>query len=119
MSRDRSRLEAFGLADDLAVAVYQSTRSIGRLDEDFRRQLRRAAVSIPANIAEGCARRSKADYARFLDIALGSASEVDYLLDLGRRIELLQEPYYTDCKSVSIRVVRALQKLLDAVIALP
>jgi four helix bundle protein len=119
MSRDRSKLEAFGLADDLATRVYRCTRSIGRLDEDFRRQLRRAALSIPANIAEGCARRSKADYARFLDIALGSASEVDYLLDLGRRVNLLDESNYSDCKNISVRVVRALQKLVDAVLALP
>ena len=118
MSRDRNKLDAFRLADDLAASVYEETRKVSFADEDLRRQLRRAAVSIPANIAEGCGRRSKADYARFLDIALGSASEADYLLDLARRLKVITEPAYGRCKNFSSRTVRALQKLLDAVLAL-
>jgi len=116
MSRDKSKLAAFNLADELACAVYQETRALRRDDEDVRRQMRRAAVSVPANIAEGCGRRSKGDYARFLDIALGSASEVDYLLDLCRRLNLLTEPAYVRCKQHSARTLRALQKLLHAVL---
>jgi four helix bundle protein len=119
MSRDRHKLDAFHLADNLAFSVYEETRSLRIPDEDLRRQLRRAAVSVPANIAEGCGRRSKADYARFLDIALGSANEADYLLDLTRRTNVLNEPAYARCKQLSDRAVRALQKLLDAVLALP
>ena len=119
MSRDRDKLEAFKLADDLALMVYRETRRVGRDDIDLRRQLRRAAVSIPANIAEGCARRSRADYARFLDIALGSESEADYLLDLCGRLELLPADVLSRCRNCSERTVSVLQKLLDAVEALP
>jgi len=52
-------------------------------------QLRRAAVSIPANIAEGSVRSSDTDFARFLHMALGSASEVDYYLILARDLKLI------------------------------
>ncbi len=52
-------------------------------------QIRRAAVSIPANIAEGSKRRRNYDYARFLNIAEGSAAEVDYLLILSRDLGLV------------------------------
>jgi four helix bundle protein len=119
MSRDRLKLDAFRLADDLAVAVYQETRTLGRLDDDLRRQLRRAAVSVPANIAEGCARRSKADYIRFLDIALGSASEVAYLLEFSARLHILFDDAVGRCCPRCSRTVRALQKLIDALVALP
>jgi len=118
MSRDRDKLEAFKLADELALMVYRETRRVGRDDIDLRRQLR-AAVSIPANIAEGCARRARADYARFLDIALGSASEADYLLDLCGRLELLPADVLSRCRNCSERTVSVLQKLFDAVEALP
>ena len=119
MARDRSKLQAFQLADELALLVYRETRLIGFADADVRRQLRRAVVSVPANIAEGCGRRSRADYARFLDIALGSASEADYLLELCGHLELVSAPALERCRTCSNRTLRALQRLLDAVRALP
>jgi len=63
----------------LALAVYRATKSLPK-EELFglTTQLRRAAASIPANIAEGCGRDGDAELKRFLNIALGSACELDY-----------------------------------------
>jgi four helix bundle protein len=54
-------------------------------------QLRRAAVSIPSNIAEGAARQTKKEFTNFLHIAQGSLSELDTQLDLARRLEYLKD----------------------------
>ncbi|MCH8815844.1 MAG: four helix bundle protein, partial [Chloroflexi bacterium] len=68
-------------AHQLALAVYQATKAFPD-DERYglTAQMRRAAPSIPTNIAEGCGRNTEADFARFLQIAAGSASEVEYQL---------------------------------------
>ena len=115
MARDKTRLKVFHLANELAVTVYKASRAIPAADRDIQRQLRRSAVSAPANIVEGCGRRSDAEYARFLDIALGSASEADYLLDLCHELRLLPPASYQDCKNRNSQLLRGLQKLLEAV----
>jgi four helix bundle protein len=115
MARNRTKLKAFHLAHRLAVTVYKTTRRFPTADRDVKSQIRRAATSVPANISEGCARRSKGDYLRFLDIALGSASETDYLIDFCLEVELLDQSSYDDCKNCCDQLLRALQKLIEAV----
>jgi four helix bundle protein len=76
----------------LTVALYQVTKSFPR-DEVFSltNQMRRACVSIPANVAEGCGRDGDAELKRFLTIALGSACELDYYLLLAGELGYLDE----------------------------
>src|SRR5438445_13384594 len=85
--RDHRKLRAFELADRLVLSIYAATKSFPK-DEQFglTSQLRRAAVSIASNIVEGCARRSEADYLRFLDLAFGSVREVEYQLTIAQRL---------------------------------
>ena len=67
------------MADELAVLIYDVTRDFPKSEiYGLTSQMRRAAVSVPSNIVEGCARESQAEYVRFLDIAFGSLRELSY-----------------------------------------
>jgi four helix bundle protein len=72
---------------------------------------------VATNIVEGCARRSRADYARF-DIALGSATESEYLPDLSRRLGILSPAAYAECRDCARQLLAGLQKLLQSIEAL-
>ena len=91
-TRDHRKIIAFQRADDLAVAVYRATQAWPK-EERFglTSQIRRAAVSVPANIAEGAARLKMREYLHFLSIANGSLREVGYMVHLAGRIEYLDE----------------------------
>jgi four helix bundle protein len=114
MSRNHERLRAFRFADDFVLCVYHET---SRFPADERvglqSQIRRAAVSIAANIVEGSVRRSETDYRRFLEIALGSACEADYLVNLSRRLGFLSAESEQRCRNCSQPAIRSLQKLID------
>lgn len=113
--RDHRKLEVFHLADALAVRVYQVTRGFPR-EEIFgmTAQMRRCAVSIPANIVEGCARRSERDYSRFLDIAFGSVRELGYFIDLAVRLEYFTANVAQDLRRAQGRTAAALAGLVHA-----
>lgn len=83
--QDYQRLKVWEKSHALTLAIYRITRSFPP-DERFEltRQIRRAAASIPANIAEGCGRNSPREFQHFLTIAAGSASELEYHLLLAR-----------------------------------
>ncbi len=86
--RDYKKLRACELADELAVEIYKITQSFPREEQyGLTSQIRRAAVSIASNIVEGCARHTEIEYVRFLDIAFGSARELEYQLSLAMRLE--------------------------------
>ena len=88
--RDHRKLRAFELADRIAVATYYLTKAFPK-DEIYglTAQMRRATVSIPSNIVEGCARTSQSDYRRFLEIAFGSLKELHYQASLANKLSYL------------------------------
>lgn len=89
--RDHTKLRAFEMADNLAVLIYQVTAEFPREElYGLTSQIRRAAVSVPSNIVEGCARESQPDYLRFLTMAFGSLRELHYQLDLSKRLGFLR-----------------------------
>jgi len=89
------KLETWQEAIRFADVVYELTRSFP-VDERFglTNQMRRAAISISSNIAEGCSRSSRVDYARFVEIATGSVFEVVSQATIGRNQGLLNTENY-------------------------
>ena len=87
--QDFRDLKVWQKAHQLTLATYRATARFPA-DELYgmTSQMRRAAASIPANIAEGCCRSGDVEFARFLQIAMGSASELDYHCLLARDLEL-------------------------------
>jgi four helix bundle protein len=113
MARDPRKLEAFSIADELVIDVYRVTRALPA-EERFglQSQIRRAAVSVPANLVEGSARRTERDYLHFISIALGSASEVRYLIEVATRLQYVGAREGARLGSGYDRVIRALQALI-------
>jgi four helix bundle protein len=116
--RDHSKLKAFVLADEVALLIYKITKGFPKEElYGLTSQMRRAAVSVPSNIVEGCARDSQADYQRFLTIAFGSLRELHYQLSLSIRLGFLEghetshiEAKIIEAEKVLNGLIRALRK---------
>ena len=106
---DYRNLKVWERGHRLTLEVYAATGTFPR-DELFglTSQLRRAAASIPANIAEGCGRNGDAELARFMNIAMGSASELSYHLLLARDLGYLPPDRYEHLASETEEIKRML-----------
>jgi len=98
--RPHERLDAWAKSVDFVVAIYKLTETFPK-EEKFglTSQLRRAAVSIPSNIAEGAARKSTKEFLHFLSNAQGSASEVETELLIAHRLGYLQKETYAKLRA--------------------
>ena len=109
--RDFHKLGIWQRSHQLTLDVYKVSKSFTK-DELFglTSQIRRAASSIPTNIAEGCGRASNKDYAHFLQIAIGSASEVEYELLLAHDLEYINEEVFKKLTSETIAIRKMIIK---------
>ena len=100
----------------LVLTLYKLTKPFPD-DERFgmTSQIRRCVASIPANIAEGCGRSDNGDFARFLRIAAGSASELDFHLELARDLECLRLEDYKPVYLTLTEIKKMLSALIDRV----
>ena len=113
--RDHTKLRAFELADEVAVFVYRVTARFPREElYGLTSQMRRAAVSVPSNIMEGCARDSQADYLRFLNIAFGSLRELRYQLSLSKRLGFLNDQNSLGLEEKIVETEKVLNGLIRA-----
>jgi four helix bundle protein len=111
---DFRNLRVWQRAHQLTLDVYGESGGFPK-EERYRltSQLRRAAASVPANIAEGCGRNGDAELARFLTIAKGSASELDYLLLLAHDLGYLKSSRYEQLAEEVHRISRMLANFVD------
>lgn len=111
--RDFRELKVWGKSHHLTLSIYKITVIFPREElYGLTSQIRRASVSIPANIAEGCGRNGVAELARFLHIAMGSASELEYHLLLAHDLNFIAESDYESL----IQSVIEVKKMLAAFI---
>lgn len=114
--RDYTKIVAWQKADDLAVGIYETSRNLPKEElYGLTSQLRRAAYSAPANIAEGASRDSKKDYLHFLYIARGSMSEARYFLHLAQRLNYLKPAQVAPLESQASEAASILTGLIQAV----
>jgi four helix bundle protein len=93
--KDFRQLKVWQRAHQLTLETYRTTASFPRSEAyGLTPQIRRAAVSIPSNLAEGCGRNGDAELARFCNIASGSASELEYQILLARDLKLIKPEDY-------------------------
>jgi four helix bundle protein len=102
-------LEVWREAHELTLAVYRATSSFPAPETyGLTGQIRRSSSSIPANIAEGCGRGTSAEVGRFVQIARGSASELEYHLLLARDLDYLPDDIYEHLTTLLSKVQKML-----------
>jgi four helix bundle protein len=115
MGRDYRKLDVFHLADTIVTRIYMVTADFP--DEERHgliAQIRRAAISVPCNIVEGCARRKTGEYLHFISIAAGSANETRYLLEISHRLNMLRGSDWEQLGSHYSKLIAKLQSLMAA-----
>ena len=111
--KDFRRLKTWHKGHALVLMVYEATKGFPKEElYGLTSQIRRAASSVPANIAEGCGRGSNAELGRFLQIAMGSTLELEYHLLLAKDLG-----YLTEDKDIQLRaMVHELKSMLSTLL---
>ncbi len=113
--QDFRKLQVWQRAHQFVLDVYALSVSFPD-DERYglTSQMRRAVMSVPANIAEGCGRETNAELKRFLYVATGSATEVDYFLLLARDLKFIEEAQYQRLNKELDEIKRMLAGLIQS-----
>ena len=111
--KDFRTLKVWEKSHKLVLAIYKETQSFPKNElYGVTSQIQRAAVSIPTNIAEGCGKDSDAEFGRYLKIAMGSSSELEYLLMLAHDLDYFTDISYDQLQANLVEV----RKMLNAFI---
>lgn len=110
------KLQVWSKSHGLTLRIYELTPQFPREEiYGLTSQMRRACASVPTNIAEGCGRETPADFARFLQIAVGSASETEYLILLAHDLKYLNADQYAELIDEIVSIKKMLTALLKNV----
>ncbi len=114
--RNYKKIDAWRLSDELVVLIYSITKKFPK-DERFGliSQIRRAAVSVPANIVEGSRRASKKEYLQFLYISNSSLSEVEYYVHLSKRLDYVNDKESNELSELCNKTFSKLYGLIESV----
>jgi four helix bundle protein len=114
------RFEAWQLCHQLVLQVYRATRSFPSEERyGLTSQAGRAAFSAAANIAEGAGKRGPREFRRFLDISLGSLSELSYILRLARELGILAPPEWSSIDELRNRAGQVTWRLAQSLSVVP
>jgi len=114
MARDYKKIRAWQLANDLALAIYKATSEFPKTEVfGLTSQMRRAAVSVPANIVEGSARKHTKEYLQFLNIARGSLAELGYYIEFSNQTGYIRNGTLTTLTSLHNFTAKTLQALMN------
>ena len=112
--KDFRNLKVWEKSHNLVLDIYNITKVFPKVElYGLTSQIRRAAISIPTNISEGCGRSNGKDFARFMQIAMGSASELEYLIFLSSELKLIENPIYSDLNLKVIEIKKMLISLMQ------
>lgn len=110
--RDFKKLSVWQKSHQLTLAIYKSTTFYPKEEmHGLTNQMRRSAASVPSNIAEGCGRNTQSQLAHFLNIGLGSASELEYQLILSKDLGFINDQIFKEQTTQATEVKRMLTSL--------
>ena len=113
MDKPHKKLDAWKVAIELVTEIYRGTESFpAREIYSLSSQIRRAAVSVPSNIAEGAARHTKKEFVNYLHIAQGSLSELDTQIEIAKRLGYISETAWAKLDAQMERIDKMLSGLI-------
>ncbi len=114
MGRNYTKIKAWQLSDELALSIYKATERFPKSEIwSLTSQMRRAAVSVPANIVEGSARKNRKEYLQFLYIAISSLAELNYYIRFAKEVGYLAIKRYEELWAKSQESLKTLQGLIS------
>lgn len=111
--RDFRKLRVWEQSHQLTLLLYSQTKTFPNEEKyGITSQIRRAVASIPTNIAEGCGKISDKDFARYLNISFGSASELEYLMILSKDLDYISSDMFLTISTEIIAIKKQLYHLI-------
>ena len=110
--RDFKKYDIWKLSHELTLTIYDISKEFPQTEIfGLTSQIRRASASVPTNIAEGCGRTSDAEFSRFLTIALGSATETEYLILLSKDLKYIDSDTFETLNETVNNIKRKIYSL--------